>query len=116
MRIQLAELIGPQCTALGEGDTLYQQLYPEMKAGQSVELDFSGVETLFSPFLMGSFGKLLQHFEKETLMQRLILCNVSQENLKMVNEFIDRAEQRLTEENNADSMKELFEEDELGDI
>lgn len=116
MRIHLAELIGPHCTALGEGDTLYQRLYPEVKAGQSVELDFSGVHTLYSPFLMGSFGKLLQHFEKETLMQRLILCNISQENLKTVNEFIDRAEQRLTEENDSHSMQELFEEDELGDL
>lgn len=116
MRIHLAELIGPNCTALGEGDTLYQLLYPEVKARQSVELDFSGVNTLYSSFLMGSFGKLLQHFEKETLMQRLVLCNISQENLKTVNEFIDRVDQRLTEENDTHTMQELFEEDELGDL
>ena len=116
MRIQLAELIGANCTALGEGDTLYQLLYPKMKSGQSVELDFAGISSLFSPFLMGSFGKLLRHFEKENLMQRLVLCNISQENLKKVNEFIDRAEQRLTEENDAKTMQELFEEDTLGDL
>ena len=79
-------------------------------------VDFKGVQTLFSPFLMGSMGKLLGNFEKETLMQRLEFCNISSDHLKTINEFIDRAEARSTEQGNLQTMKELFEEDELGDI
>ncbi len=56
------------------------------------------------------------HFEKEDLMQRLALCNIAPGQLKSVNEFIDRAEERLTEQGDLQTMKELFEEDELGDL
>jgi len=116
MRVQLIETIGPECTALDQGEKVYHLLLGELKAKKSVEVDFQGVHTLFSPFLMGSFGKLLGHFEKEVLMQRLEFRNISPDHLKTVNEFIDRAEARSTEQGDLQMMKELFEEDELGDF
>ena len=67
-------------------------------------------------FLMGSLGKLLGHFEKEVLMERLALCNISPHHLKTINEFIDRADARSTEQGALQIMKELFEEDELGEF
>ena len=116
MRVQLIETIGSECISLDQGEKVYRLLFGELKEKKSVEVDFQGVQTLFSPFLMGSFGKLLGHFEKEALMQRLVLCNISPDHLKTVNEFIDRAEARSTEQGDLQMMKELFEEDELGDI
>ena len=95
---------------------MYRLLLEELKAKKTVEVDFQGIETLFSPFLMGCLGKLLGHFEKETLMQSLLYCNITSDQLKTVNEFIDRAEARHTEQGDLQSMKELFEEDELGDF
>ena len=118
MRISLQETIGPDCVSLDQGEKVYQLLWGELKSKerQPVEVDFQGVKTLFSPFLMGSLGKLLGHFEKEFIMQNLTFCHISPEQLKLVNEFIDRAEARLTEQGNLEAMKELFEEDELGDF
>jgi hypothetical protein len=116
MRVQLIETIGPECISLDQGGKVYHLLLEELKAKKSVEVDFQGVQTLFSPFLMGSFGKLLERFEKEVLMERLGFCNISPDHLKTVNEFIDRAEARSTEQGDLQMMKELFEEDELGDL
>ncbi len=116
MRLRLIELIGPECVSLDQGEKIVHLLLGELKNKKTVEMDFQGIQTLFSPFLMGSLGKLLGHFEKEDLMQRLVFCNISPRQLKSVNEFIDRAEERFTEQGDLQSMKELFEEDELGDL
>ena len=116
MRVQLLEIIGSECVSLDQGEKIYQLVLEDLKAKKTVEMDFKGVETLFSPFLMGSLGKLLEHFEKETLMQRLVFCNIAPDHLKTANEFIDRAEARSTEQGDLQSMKELFEEDELGEF
>lgn len=116
MRVQLMETIGSECVSLDQGEKVYNLLLGELKAKKPVEVDFQGIQTLFSPFLMGSLGKLLGHFEKEVLIQRLAFCNISPDHLKTVNEFVDRAEARSTEQGDLQMMKELFEEDELGDI
>ena len=116
MRVQLIETIGSECVSLDQGEKVYHLLLGELKEEKTVEVDFQGVQTLFSPFLMGCFGKLLGNFEKEALMQRLAFCNISSDHLKTVNEFIDRAETRSTEQGDLLTMKELFEEDELGEF
>ncbi|MCA9483695.1 MAG: STAS-like domain-containing protein [Nitrospina sp.] len=116
MRIKLKELCGSKCVALDDGQKVYQQLFPELREKRTVELDFSGVDLVFSPFLMGALGKLLDHFEKETVMQRVSLCHISEEHLRSVNDFLDRADQRASEASDVETMRDLFEEDELGDI
>lgn len=116
MRIRLIETIGPECVSLDQGEKVYRLLLGELNKMKTVEMDFQGIETLFSPFLMGCLGKLLGHFEKETLMQNLEFCNISSIQLKTVNEFIDRTEAQNTEQGDLQTMKEFFEEDELGDV
>ena len=49
-------------------------------------------------------------------MQKLVYCNITSDQLKTVNEFIDRAEAQHTQQGDLQNMKELFEEDELGDF
>ena len=116
MRISLCEIVGPDCISLDQGDKVYRLLVGDLRNKKAVEVDFQGVNTLFSPFLMGCLGKLLEHFEKEMLMQNLSFCHISPDQLKTVNEFIDRADARHTEQTDLQTMKELFEEDELGEF
>ncbi len=116
MKIVLTEFIDTHCVALDDGIRLYQEVLPELKEKRAVELDFSGVQAIFSPFLMGFIGKLLDHFEKEFLMERLVFGNITADHLTIVNEFTDRAEDRLTEKTNIDAMRELFEEDTLEEL
>ena len=48
-------------------------------------------------------------------MERLIFCNISREQLKQVNNYIDRTDQEKTQSDSREALMELFEEDELGD-
>ena len=43
------------------------------------------------------------------------LCNISQEHLKHVNNYIDRTEQQQFQSDSRETLMELFEEDELGE-
>jgi len=116
MRVKLAEVIGEKCESIDDGGRLYQAIHEEIQNGRAVELDFSGVRSVITPFLNASIGKLLDLFEKETLMEKLILCHISEDHLRRVNEFIDFKYQMASDKTTLDMMKELFEEDDLGDI
>ncbi len=116
MKINLANTIGINCSSIDDGQEFYNQIYPELKEGRSVEVDFQGVESILTPFLRNSIGRVLDYLGKEAVMERLILCNISQGQLKLVNNYIDRTDQEQTQSNSRESLMELFEEDELGDF
>ena len=48
-------------------------------------------------------------------MEKLVLCNISRDHLKQVNNYIDRTEQQQFQSDSRETLMELFEEDELGD-
>ena len=48
-------------------------------------------------------------------MEKLILCNISRDHLKHINNYIDRTEQQQFQTDSRETLMELFEEDELGD-
>ncbi len=116
MRVNLSDMIGDKLESLDDGGKLYQAIHKELQGGAQVELDFTGVRSIITPFLNASLGKLLDVFEKETLMEKLILCQISTDHLRRVNEFIDSKHQMNSEKTTLEMMKELFEEDDLGDV
>jgi hypothetical protein len=73
------------------------------------------VKSILTPFLHNCIGKLLDEYQKETVMELLVLCNISTEQLKQVNLYIDRKDDEQNQSDSRNSMMELFEEDELGD-
>ena len=116
MRVQIEEVVGENCESIDDGSKLYQAIYKELQSGAAVELDFTGVRSVITPFLNASIGKLLDLYEKETLMEKLVLCHISQDHLRRVNEFIDFRHKMNSEKTTLEMMKELFEEDDMGDI
>ena len=115
MKINLVDSIGVNCSSIDDGREFFNLVYPELKEKKSVEVDFTGVKSILTPFLHNSIGKLLNFFAKETVMERLILCNISKEQLRQVNNYIDRTDQEQTQNDSREALMELFEEDELGD-
>jgi len=116
MRVKIEELVGENCESIDDGGRLYQAIHTELQNGAAVELDFTGVRSVITPFLNASIGKLLDSFEKETLMEKLVLCHISQDHLRRINEFIDFKHQMNSDKTSREIMKELFEEDGLGDV
>jgi hypothetical protein len=115
MKIRLSEHVGTHCESIDEGQKLYSMLAPEFKKGNPVELDFKEVQSILTPFLHHSIGRLLNDYAKETVMERLILCNLSADQLRKMNSYIDRKDEEQFQSDARNSMVELFEEDELGD-
>ena len=115
MKINLAESIGVNCSSIDDGREFFNRIYPALAEKRSVEIDFKGVGSILTPFLHNSIGKLLNYFAKETVMERLIFCNISREHLQQVNNYIDRTDQENTQSESREALMELFEEDELGD-
>ena len=115
MKINLASFISAQCASVDDGQVFFKKVYPEIKEGRSVKIDFEGVELILTPFLHHSIGRLLEYFGKETVMEKLILCNISRDHLKHINNYIDRTEQQQFQTDSRETLIELFEEDELGD-
>ena len=115
MKINLAESIGVNCSSIDDGREFFNQAYPQLKEKRSLKVDFKGVKSILTPFLHSSIGQLLNFFAKETVMERLILCNISQEQLKQVNHYIDQTDQEKNQSDSREALMELFEEDELGD-
>ena len=116
MKIRLSEHVGTQCASIDDGKKVYSILAPEFKKGNPVELDFQEVKSILTPFLHNCIGKLLGEYQKETVMERLVLCNISPEHLRHVNLYIDRKDHEQFQSDSRNSMMELFEEDELGDL
>ena len=116
MKIRMSEQVGNQCASIDDGQKVYSLLAPEFRKGNPVELNFEGVESILTPFLHNSIGRLLSEYEKETVMERLVLCNLSAEQLKLLNLYIDRKDAEQFEDDSRTSLRELFEEDELGDM
>ncbi len=116
MKIKLADSIGVNCSSIDDGQVLFDKVYPELKERRSVEIDFTGVNSILTPFLRNSIGRMLDFLGKEVVMERLVFCNISQEQLKLVNNYIDRTDQQQTQNDSRESLMELFEEDELGDL
>jgi hypothetical protein len=115
MRIKLAESIGENCLAVDHGKKLNDLILPVLRRGDPVELDFSGVKTMLTPFLHTGLGKLLDFYEKEYLMRNLSFCNITAEQLQTVNAYLDRADRADTDKSHREAMQELFGEDSIDD-
>ena len=115
MRVKLAQVIGKNCSSLDDGGKVYRLVFPEIKNGSAVELDFSEVQSVITPFLNASVGKLLEAFGRERVMEKLVLCNISAEHLSLVNRFIDRTYAEQNSANDRELLRAMFDEDDLGD-
>tara|TARA_B100001123_G_C14537839_1_gene720996 strand:+ start:15 stop:374 length:360 start_codon:yes stop_codon:yes gene_type:complete len=111
MKVSLIGNIGKSCVALDDGLKLHNIVLPIMIRGETVELDFNGVDTIYTPFLTGCIGKLFEHFDKNTLMERLVFCQIESTHLKKINEYIDSIDRRNTAKNERELLADIFDED-----
>jgi hypothetical protein len=67
MNLQIHALIGPNCITLEDGQVVYEIVYPELKAGHQIELDFKDVKLFASPFFNAAIGQLYKDFSSDEL-------------------------------------------------
>lgn len=59
MKYHICKIVGQNCITLQDGQKVYDAIYPELKAGHPVELDFAEVEIFASPFFNFAIGHLM---------------------------------------------------------
>jgi CRISPR/Cas system CSM-associated protein Csm2 small subunit len=115
VNVKILEEVGRQCLSLDQGERLYRILQPALKNKETVQLDFSGVENMLTPFLHAAIGKLLDLYGTEAVLAQVSPVNITREHLQRFNNYVDR---RGRENDKADArgfLEEAFGEDELGD-
>lgn len=93
MKYEICKLIGENCMTPDDGQKLYDLIYPRLATGESVELDFTGVNICISPFFNFAIGQLLRDIQPDTLNCLLKFSNlntVGKQALKVVIENAKR--------------------------
>ncbi|MCK9377443.1 MAG: STAS-like domain-containing protein [Syntrophobacterales bacterium] len=76
MKIFVHQVVGDHCLTVADGRRLYKHFIPELQAAREVELDFSGVCVIGSPFFNSSLDFLLRDFEMEELRRLVKVSNL----------------------------------------
>ena len=50
LRILLEKMVGKTCSSIDDGEKILKLIRPELTKGFTVELDFEGVKSVFTPF------------------------------------------------------------------
>ena len=70
------EIIGENCITMEDGQKIYDLVFPELKSGNSVELNFSGCKIFVSLFFNYAIGHLLKDFPPNDLNRLLTISNI----------------------------------------
>lgn len=90
-RIGIADLIGPDCTAPDDGHLLGHRACAAIGKGDSVLLDFTGVEAVTVPFLCAALGPVLVGFPASGIAERLKWTGLDGSDADMMRLVLSRA-------------------------
>lgn len=91
MHINVKELIGENAMTLDDGEAIYARIHDPLIHGETVELDFDGVQVFASPFFNAGIGRLLGDLTAETLNARLKFDHLSDFGARVLRRVIENA-------------------------
>jgi len=93
MHVKIKELVGVNAMTLADGEAIYHRIHDPLVEGQTVELDFEGVQVFGSPFFNAGVGRLLEDLKPDALNARLKFEHLSDFGAHVLRRVIDNAEQ-----------------------
>lgn len=77
-RIVVVEALNDSPAALTreQGNIIYQKIIEELEQGNKIKLDFGNIESIITPFLNVSIGKLYETYKSEELKELLSIENI----------------------------------------
>jgi STAS-like domain of unknown function (DUF4325) len=107
--IRVADLINsPRAVDAADGERVFKEVCPLLKAGQKVQLSFDGVTMVITAFLNASIGKLYGEISGEKITELLEVSNLREAFLSSLDNSIkwskayyqnrERMEQAIEEE------------------
>lgn len=90
-KINVFEIVGKNAISMQSGSALYKKIYPPLKNGDSVELNFEGVLLFASPFFNASIGLVLKDVSIDALKSQVSFLNLSDVGRNLLNHVISNA-------------------------
>lgn len=92
MHIKVKELVGENAMTLDDGEAIYSRIHAPLTLGETVELDFDGVQVFASPFFNAGIGRLLGgDLTTEMLNSRLKFDHLSVFGARVLRRVIENA-------------------------
>lgn len=91
-QINVLAIVGsPLCVSSNDGHLVYEYIEKSFLNNVSVELDFTGTETIISAFLNAAVGQLYEKFTESLIRESLSICGMSNEDLILLKRVVDNA-------------------------
>jgi hypothetical protein len=98
MRFMVHDIIrGEDAITLDDGQSVYDRIYPELRAGREVDLDFLQVSVLASPFFNAAIGQLLRDLSSDELNRLLRVTNLTPVGANVMRQVIANAKRYYAE-------------------
>mgnify|MGYP001563549770 CR=1 FL=1 len=91
MVVRVAKECAVHCVSPDDGYKLFSRLCEALRAGKSVQLDFTGVETISTVFLNVAIGKLFGEFNSEHVERSLRWENAEEADDRLIKLVIRNA-------------------------
>ncbi|MEH2128334.1 STAS-like domain-containing protein [Nostoc sp.] len=98
MAYKIFDLVGKYAISAESGQKVYDQIHPVLIAGNSVELDFTGVQVFASPFFNFAIGHLLKDVPADNLNRLVEFTAISSEGWNVLKRVIGNAKHYYSDE------------------
>ena len=94
------ELGSPSALTREQGEIIYSRIYPVLKSGGDVTLDFGEIESIITPFLNVAIGKLYKDFSSDQLNEHLQISNATNSLYSKMRMVIENAKRFYKDQDN----------------
>jgi len=91
MKIYIKDQIGPRCIIKEDGQKIYDAIRGVLQSGETVTLDFLGVNQFASPFFNFAIGQLLKDITETDLRRLLQIEHLNETGRMVVERVIENA-------------------------
>lgn len=85
------DVTGSNALAIEHGQRLYRAIHTHLIKGESVEVDFTGIEVLTTGFIGFAFGQLLTDIPKEKVDNLVSFVNINDTKRDRIKDVMSRA-------------------------
>lgn len=89
--ISVSDSVGANCITIDDGRKIFEIISPFLKKGEDVELNFSNVKTVASPFFNFCIGTILNEYSLEEYERLLTTVNLSDSGKDVLDRVIENS-------------------------
>ncbi len=91
MKLSIKDRIGPRCIIKEDGQKIFDEIHGPLKKGETVTLNFDGVNQFASPFFNFAIGQLLKDINETDLRRFLQIESLNETGKLVIERVIENA-------------------------